>query len=479
MAAAATTTQGGASVILIDSAQTLGGHFYKSLPNGFNGTNPTRDRKYIQELHARAENIKSSQAEVFRQANVWGIFQKSETTTRDDATADEPREKHNFKIYAEHPAYNSVSIAAQALIIAPGIYDRPLPFPGWELPGVITPGALQLMLKKQGLLPGKRILVCGTGPLQMVVAAALVEEGADVVALLDTSGIFDGMRYMPGAIGSLKSRFGEAFHSIKVLVKNRVPILFRHAAFRAVGNAVSGVVGVEIGRVTPDGHPIPGTEQTLDVDTICCAYGFIPSIALTLHLGCEHYYDSNLCANIPQHDKHMHTSIPGVFVAGDITGAGGKPLADLQGILAGISALEQLGILQAREANKRRNQLAAAVRREQRFSRWLWNRYRIRGGLLDLASDDTLVCRCENITVGDIKQSLDHGGRDLYGVKLRTRTGMGSCQGRYCMINTALLIAQHIGVPVDETGIHSVRPPLSPVRLKNIADIGIEFDEGK
>jgi thioredoxin reductase len=454
LSAATTTSEQGASTVLVNDSHSLGGHFYKSLPVDFRGLYTRQDHGNIQELRTRTSYLEGSQVEILDQARVWGIFRGPD---------------HNFQIFIEHPENDSISINAQAVILAPGVYDRPLPFPGWELPGVMTPGAVQMSLKKQGLLPGKRILVSGTGPLQMVVASALVNEGADVVALLDTSGVFDGMRYAPGALGGFKHRFGEFFHSVLSLVRSRVPVLFRHAAFRALGNKETGVEGVVIGRVDPNGHPIPGTERTLEVDTICCAYGFNPSIALTLHLGIEHVYNSNLGANIPWHDDKMGTSTPGVFVAGDVTGAGGKYLADLQGVLAGLSTLEQIGILTTENVNQQRSQLAPAVRREGRFSRFLWTRYRIREGLLDLADDDTLVCRCENITLGDIKQSLDRGGRDLYGVKLRTRMGMGSCQGRYCMMNTALLISQQTGCNVDQTGIHSVRPPLTPTRLKSIA----------
>ncbi len=468
--AAAIAAEGGASVLLVDNAPTLGGHFYKSLPDSFNGKYTAIDRVNIQEFQTRANRLESSQAEIIDQAEVWGIFQESKKCSQDDVLAAKSVENHPFSIYAQHPKDQNISIHAKLIILAPGVYDRPLPFPGWELPGVMTPGAVQMMLKKQGLLPGKRILVCGTGPLQMVVAASLVEEGAEVVSLLDTSGIFDGMSYLPGALGGLPSRLREALHSARILASKRVPILFQHAVFRALGNTEKGVDGAIIGKINANGNPIPGTEKKIAVDSICCAYGFIPSIALTLHLDCEHFFDPNLCANVPWHNERMQTSLPGVMIAGDITGVGGKPLADLQGTLAGISALEELNLLTDEEAKQRRNKLAGAVRREVRFSRWLWHRYRIRKGLLDLTDDDTLICRCENVKMGDIRRSLEEGARDLYGVKLRTRMGMGSCQGRYCMMNAAMLISNHTGYPVDELGIQSVRPPISPIKLKHIAN---------
>lgn len=262
----------------------------------------------------------------------------------------------------------------------------------------------------------------------------------------------------------------EAFQSVKTLAYHRVPFLFNHAIFQALGNGDTGVKSAIIGKINEIGNPIAGSENEIEVDSICCAYGFMPSIALTLHLGCRHIYDPNLGANIPWHDEHMRTNVPGVMVAGDVTGVGGKPLAVLQGKVAGLSALEELDYLKEEDANQRRNQLSGAVRREERFSRWLWNRYRIKKGLLDLADDETLICRCENVRLVEIRKSLTDGARDLYGIKLRTRLGMGSCQGRYCMTNAAMLISKYTGCSVDDLGIQSIRPPIFPVRLKHIAE---------
>jgi NADPH-dependent 2,4-dienoyl-CoA reductase/sulfur reductase-like enzyme len=245
-------------------------------------------------------------------------------------------------------------------------------------------------------------------------------------------------------------------------------MLFRHAVYRALGTAESGVTGAVVGKVDADGHPVAGTQREYQVDTICVAYGFIPSIAMTLHLGCNHIYDSNLQAFVPEHDEIFPTSVPGIFVAGDVTGAGGKPLAILQGQLAAISALEGQNKITKEQASRERARLTPAVQREKRFAKWLWNRYRVRTGLLDLADDETCLCRCEAVSVGDVRKSIANGGQDLYGVKLRTRLGMGQCQGRYCTSNAALLIAAQTGKPVSQISTPSIRPPIFPVRLKDI-----------
>ena len=193
-------------------------------------------------------------------------------------------------------------------------------------------------------------------------------------------------------------------------------MMFHHAIFRAEGNQKMGVDGAIIGKVEPDGTPIPGTERRLDVDTICCAYGFTPSIDITLHLDCDHFFDHILQAYVPVHDECMRTSQPGVFVAGDITGVGGKPLADFQGIIAGFSALNWLGLKSENEMVNQQTKLKNAVKREKGFARWLWNRYRIRAGLLKLVEADTVICRCENLNAGQLKTSMEDGSHDLYGL---------------------------------------------------------------
>jgi NADPH-dependent 2,4-dienoyl-CoA reductase/sulfur reductase-like enzyme len=473
MAAAQTAASNGASVILIDDANTLGGHFYKELPANFGNTSKYLHQKKLREIKRRQQTLTQSGAEVLLNARVWGIFDEKGATLNK-----EPCEfKTHFSLHLDHSLSGITSIQASHLILSPGVYDRPLPFPGWELPGVLTPGAVQMQIEKQGLLPGQRVLVAGSGPLQMIVAAALARHGVEVVAMLDTCSAFEGLPKILGALGGLRSRLKEGLESIGVLARHRVLILFRHAVYRALGTRDTGVNGVVIGKVDREGHPIPGSQRELQVDTICMAYGFIPSIAITLHLGCEHRYDTDLQAFIPEHNEYLETSVPGIFVAGDITGVGGKPLADLQGQLAAITALEQLKKITGETATIIRKRLTSAVRREKRFSRWLWNRYRIRPGLLELVDDDTCLCRCEAVRIGPFRESLKNGGQDLYGVKLRTRLGMGQCQGRYCVPNAALFIAAQSGKPVSQLALPSIRPPIFPVRLKDIDGVEKEFEE--
>jgi len=462
MAAARVAASNGASVVLIDDAPGLGGHFFKESP--FKGTSSHHQQKKLQQLETRRQALAARGVEVLLGARVWGIFDETGSTFRGRT---DPHGT-SFQLQLDSAPRGIASVRTRYLILTPGVYDRPVPFPGWELPGVVTPGAVQMQLEKQGLLPGQRILVGGSGPLQLLVAAELVRHGVEVVAVVDICGALEGVPQIPAALGGLWSRLGEAAESAATLVSHRVPILFRQAVFHALGTPEMGVRGVVIGKVDEQGRPMPGSEREFEVDTVCVGYGFIPSIAMTLHLGCAHRYDLDLQAFIPEHDKNLQTSVPGIYIAGDVTGAGGKPLAELQGEMAGISALEKLGKIPGEQAARERNRLAPSIRREKRFAEWLWHRYRIRPGLLELADDETVICRCEAVRMGQFREGLKNGGKDLFGVKLRTRLGMGQCQGRYCVPNAALLISANNGQPVAELDLPSIRPPIFPVRLKDI-----------
>jgi NADPH-dependent 2,4-dienoyl-CoA reductase/sulfur reductase-like enzyme len=462
MTAAQLAASHGTSVVLIDDATGLGGHFFKESP--FGDVISYRQHKKLKALEFRRRVLVDSGADVLLNTRVWGIFDQTGASLKGRS---DPHET-SFQLQLDSTSQGIASLRTHYLILAPGVYDRPIPFPGWELPGMVTPGAVQMQLEKQGHLPGKRVLVGGSGPLQLLVAADLARHGVEVVAVVDTCAALEGVSQIPAALGGLWSRLGEAAESATMLVSRGVPILFRHAVFRALGTPEAGVQGVVIGRVDEQGRPIPDSEREFQVDTVCVGYGFIPSIAMTLHLGCAHFYDDDLQAFVPEHDESLQTSVPGIYVAGDVTGAGGKPLAELQGQLAAISVLEKMGKMPATQAARERTRLTPAIRREKRFAQWLWHRYRVRPGLLKLADDETLLCRCEAVHMRQFRESLINGGKDLFGVKLRTRLGMGQCQGRYCVPNAALLISAHHGQPATELDLPSIRPPIFPVRLKDI-----------
>lgn len=475
IAAALQAASAGIKVALIDDGDLLGGHFYKLPPTTINFRLSSLQKKKQAEIDMLIAALERTQIELFQGVQVWGIFNHEGKTINGMVS-----ENETFRI-AIHPAVNPWGvIEARSIILAPGVYDRPIPFPGWELPGVVTPGAVQVQLEKQALLPGKKVLVAGSGPLQLIVAAELLGFGVDVVAVLDTSSFFEGWQTILGALGGLISRLSEGMQAGLTLMRHRVPILFRHAVFRAIGDLQNGVQGVVYGKIDANGKPLEHTTQQTEVDTICCAYGFSPAIALSLHIGCKHEFDHQLGTWKPYYDGRLQTSVNGVYVAGDVTMVGGKPLANLQGKWAAISVLEDLGVWSTEHGTGERAKLQPAINREEKFARWLWTRYRVLPGLFEIADEDTLICRCEGVRKADIQSGLEDDAMDLFGIKLRTRLGMGQCQGRYCFSNAAMMIALSCGKNPSNNEVPTIRPPIVPMRLQHLAayrDLHLEPEE--
>lgn len=458
--------QAGANIVMIDGREMPGGNYYKKYlysTGSKDGLIDDQDKKELFEMVDGANRLK---IRFLNETTVWGVFRDARFYTTD---------KDQFPTYSVHdPSFtlalqgpNEVdSIEARSLIIAPGVYDRIFPFPGWTLPGVMSLGGAQLLLKEQGWVPGKRILVAGTGPLLLAVAADLSKAGADIVALVDTSSLLDGWQsiyhFLFGNIGKLI----QGFKYWQTLRKYKVPLLFRHAVFHVIGE--SSVQAAIVGKVDNVGHPIEGTERTYTVDTVCLGFGFLPLSELALQLGCSVHYDTDLRTFLPNHDERMETSVPYVFVAGDITGLGGKNLARLQGQIAGIAACGKLGFLSNDSVINRIKMIYPKLKTEMQFRNALWHQYRMRSGLLDLIDEDTIVCRCEAVHAGIIREAIKEGTIDINGIKRRTRVGMGLCQGRFCGSIVSELIAKETGLSHEDLLPLNTRPPALPVRLRDI-----------
>ncbi|MCP4416857.1 MAG: FAD-dependent oxidoreductase [Chloroflexi bacterium] len=457
IAAAIELAKGDVSFVVIDSYPQPGGHYFRQSPNEFGTPNEFGALNEFSSLKVNGRQAEyqslmaeAAEVEILSGTTVWSMFRDEETAL--------------FTLHLQGHAIRSVQ--ATTLLLAPGSYDRPLPFPGWQLPGVMTLGGAQMLIKGHGILPGKRILVAGGGPLLLAVAAGLIEAGADVEAVLDTASMMDGVGKMPSAFWGQWGRLKEAWQYASTIRRSHVPILFGHSVFRAIGE--EEVIGAAYGKLDAAGRPRKESEKIVNVDTICVSLGFLPNLALTRHLGCEHFYDPMLDSYYPQHDEKMETTVADIFVAGDVTGVGGKELSKLQGQIAGLNILSKMGKLTANEVQQRTQSLQPAIRSEKRFIQMMRDRMQVKPGLLDMLDDETVVCRCEMVTVGAVKTAVSDGARDMRGAKLRTRAGMGACQSRYCEQTIRHLLAQETGQPHESVGTSSIRPPLIPVMLKDI-----------
>ena len=320
------------------------------------------------------------------------------------------------------------AVDARTVILATGAFDRPLPFPGWTLPGVMTGGGAQSLVKGQGVLPGRRVVVAGTGPFLLAVAATLLEHGAQVAAVVEANDPVLGSVRQARSLASGLGKAGDLGRFVAALARHRVPYLRRHRVIEVVGD--DRVSGVRVARVDANWHPLPASERFIECDAVSVGFGFVAQLDLAAQLGARTVRgaDGGLAVHV---DDDQATSIPGLLAAGETTGIGGVEAARVEGLVAGATAAvlsDRASALTAPTLERVRRDVA----RWRRFAAGLHATFPVREGWVDSVRDDTLVCRCEEVPVSRVREAVALGARDARTVKLLSRAGMGWCQGRMC-----------------------------------------------
>jgi D-hydroxyproline dehydrogenase subunit alpha len=473
VAAAVAAAQAGAQVTLIEEQNRPGGQYFKQPgaacdPQHFPpslAANIRQGRELLAGLHLPNIHLRCGTL-------VWDVTPErtlrlytlpgapGESDNVQPSTSNLQRSTFNVKPFSE-------ALQAKRLIIAAGAYERVMPFPGWTLPGVMTVGAAQLLLKGQGLLAGRRLLLAGTGPLLQLAGLQLLEAGAEVAAIVELQA---RRQFLSGAASfwGQWDKVSQALSHRQQLSRAGVPLKYAHAVVRAFGQQeVSGAV---VAKVDGKGRPLAGTEESLAVDTICLNFGFIPATELTRLAGCRQRFDPHFGCLATETNDQMETSQAGIFAVGEVRGIGGVDVALLEGAIAGAAAAGQLGYRADETSSERENQARAAKWRQARkLVAALGTMFPLKPGLCSLAQGEVVVCRCEEVTAGAIRTAVRAGATQLNDLKAWTRVGMGRCQGRVCGSIAAQIVAQEANIPVAAVGDFTARPPLKPVPLGVIA----------
>lgn len=455
LCAAIEAARAGASVIVVDEAEKPGGQIYRQLPDGFTVTNPQALGKEYREGQSLLREFERYPIRFVGGTLTWGCF-----------------EHGVLECMTGNRAWRA---QAKAIVIAPGAYDRPAPVPDWTLPGVFTVGGTQTLLKTQRVLPGRRILLAGTGPLLLVVASQLAKAGAHVVAVTEAVRTRELFRHASTLAGSWSTtRLGIGYRW--TLLKARVPWIAPAIIVRIEGERE--VERATIARVDQEWKPIRGTEQGFDVDTVCLGYGLIPSVELLRLCGCALVHEPLADVWIPERNEDFETTVPGVYAIGDGAGVAGALVAAEEGRIAGLAVARALGRLSAAEASAQGAQARSRLGRFARLRTALDEVYRFRRGLYDLATPDTVICRCEEVCVRDLTSAIASGAATLNQVKAWTRIGMGACQGRMCSVPTAHVVAGALGCSIEALGYCTPRPPVKPVSVDALIAEMAEVDAG-
>lgn len=447
LSAALTLAERGLRPTLIDENPAVGGQIYRQtvMTSGTGAIGPSSaDGERGQQLRRRMGDVQDK-IELLTDTMVWGIF--------------------GHKQVAVKCSDGWQMIQATHLMLATGAYEYVCPFPGWTLSGVMTPGGAQSMIKSMGVRPGKRVLVAGSGPFLLVVAGQLQEAGVEVVGVVEAVRRRDMLRHIGGLL-ACPAMLRQGWQYIRALKQNRVPLLWGHVVTRARGEGL--IREVEIAPCDQQWRPVSVGRRTVEVDTLCVGYGFVPRSELASLSGCRMRYADELGGWIPEVDANLQTSVDGVWVAGDGAGVAGSVVAEAEGTLVGLRILAELDQIKTPDLIRTEQRVRARLATLRRFRRALDQIYHVRAGLDDLATKETIVCRCEELTLEEVEAAAHFGGTTQRSLKVMTRLGMGPCQGRMCWPAMARRIACQTGKRQDAVGPISVRPPAVPLTIGDL-----------
>lgn len=462
LAAAVAAAEAGAAVVVVDAGSQPGGQFWRHRPESVvpapDGKGHHGWRTYL-DLRARFDAARHQgritylpglQVWMAEKADAGFVLRTTPTVTGGSSSGD---------------AAGGSTVVARRLVLCPGGYDRQLPVPGWDLPGVMAAGGIQAFIKANGTLPGRRFVIAGTGPFLLPVAAGIAEAGGQVLAVLESSSPTAWLPHLRAAAGAPEKALEGAEYAA-IFARHRIPYRTRSVVTAVLGEGSPGTSrasGVRTAKVDTEGRVRPGTERVYrDLDVVGFGWGFTPQMELPLSLEVETRLDAD-GSLVGVVNEGQESSVPGLFLAGEVTGVGGASLAVLEGLAAGTSA--------ASEPSAAAGTPSRDAARYRRFAEAMHRAHPVPPAWQDWLAPETIVCRCEEVTarqITDARESL--GARDARTLKSFTRAGMGWCQGRVCGFAAACLGAGPGAAPTAASLSGSAKRPLAaPVGIGELA----------
>ena len=443
MAAACVLAKGGLDVVVLDEQHAPGGQIYKGVEKVFAQRPqdvPSLGKEYAAG-QALTRRFRESGAQYRPGVSVWQI-----TSDQEPELALGLLEEGSARmLYPKH------------VILATGAMERPVPFEGWTLPGVMTVGAAQTLLKSSRLLPREDVVLAGTGPLLYLYANQIRDLGIMPQAILDTGPLLtlrSGLLGLSALLACPKSVL-QGMHWLWS-AKRKLGLVQGVRTLKAHGND-------RLSSVTYDTH---GHEHELSTSLLLVHDGVIPNTWLSMSAGIRHHFDSGQSCWVPDIHGAGSTSRKDISMVGDGVRIGGASVAVLQGERVAHEVEAYLG-------KKDRSFLVAeprALNRQRRLRRFLDQAFPPTNDF-QLPTDKTIVCRCEEVTAGEIRQVAARGCMGPNQGKAFTRCGMGPCMGRKCALTVSQLMADARGVSVDEIGHYRIRSPIRPITIGQLADM--------
>lgn len=420
--------------IVIDEGRRDGGQIYRRQPDNFTrpyeklyGTEAGRARA----LHETFDGLKGA-IDYRPETLVWNIAAGQVWTA--SGTAQD-------------------AIPFDALLLCTGATDRLMPVKGWNHAGAYSLGGSQVALKSQAVSIGHKVVFMGSGPLLYLVASQYVEAGADVAAVLDTSPFSARLKALPDLL-AMPSVLWNGVALTRTLKRAGVTVHHGVTPVEIIGDAESGVHGVRF-------RAASGNEETIACDAVAMGHHLRPETQLADLARCTFAFDPLTRQWLPERDGDGRASVAGVYLAGDGAKILGARSAEASGRLATLAALADLGLPvdKGEMAN-----LRGDVANYAKFARGLARAFPWPSDQASQLPDDAILCRCEGVTAGDLRAVMrEMGAKETNRAKAFSRVGMGRCQGRYCGLAAAELIAAEAGVPVEQVGRLRGQAPVKPL----------------
>jgi len=438
--AAATRMAGlGLQVVLLDEQGSPGGQIYRGITLA-----PLSRRDMLGPDYAHgnqlAQALAASNVRYESGASVWQVTRERQVSYL--------REGRLF------------TLDAKAVLLATGAMERPFPIAGWTLPGVMSAGAAQILLKSAGLAPSEPVVLAGCGPLLYLLGWQYLRAGVTIKALVDTTRPEDYWRARRHLFAALRA-WPYLRKGLELMRSLRSAGIAHYS-----GAEQLAVEGEEAAQALT--FSVAGVAKRIDTRCVLLHQGVVPNIQFSQALRARHEWDLDQLCFRPVTDTWGELDVPGVYLAGDGAGIGGAQAAAVQGELAGLGIAAQLKAISSAERDDQARALRTQLAANLRIRPFLDALYQPKESNR-IPADEVMVCRCEEVTAGELRSFVALGCAGPNQAKSFGRCGMGPCQGRMCGLTVTEVIAKARGVSAAEVGYYRIRPPIKPITLGELA----------
>lgn len=442
LAAAVTADSLGLNTLVVDEQPEPGGQIYRSMER------------------SRSENVDVLGKDYFAGKALVEDFRASNVTYMPNTTVLNIANEFNVDVFSQG---RTQRVSGHRMLMSIGAAERPVPMKNWTLPGVMGAAAADILFKSADMVPDQPVVIAGSGPLLLLATCHLVDNGVKVAAMVETAGFKDYIKATPFLPGALL-RFSYLIKGMQMRWKIKragVPLYMGCRDLEVIGTK----------RAEGLGFSYRGKKKSIAAKSVLLHEGVVPNLRLSQALNCKHEWYEPQRYWKPEIDLWGQTSVEGVSIAGDAAGIGGGPMATIRGHLAALDSAFKLQKISESERDNLATEHKKNLKKEESIRPFLDHVFPPNPQTLSPTDDEVMVCRCEEITSGQIREAIAQGARHPAQIKARTRSGMGPCQGRMCATTISEIIADSCSIDIKEVGSLKVRTPLKPLSIEQYANM--------